>query len=150
MGFFDVVKSTIQQSLDKKKEDKEMMDRLRKEAAMEERILFEKAFKENSLEVAKKKAYEDAAKKSGIQKLRATNRARRLTESSQADNFIGKLSAFTQKNMARRDENLKRTAELRQVAGEEKQKQDSKRFQRNQNLDNRPVSFGSRQSSWKP
>ncbi len=84
MGILNNFKEGIQSHFDKKKEERQMMDKLRKEAEMQQRILFEEEFKKNALLVAKAKAKKQAASLSGLQKLRAMNRARNLTETGQA------------------------------------------------------------------
>jgi len=117
MGVWDTIKSGFKKHFDKKKEEQEMMDRLRLEARMQQQQIFEEEFKKNALEVAKAKAKKQAANLSGLQKLRALNRARNLTESGQnPSSFLSKLAEYTQKNLAKREENLKRTAELRAMA----------------------------------
>ena len=116
MNFFASIKNSVQRGLEKRREDNERMNQIRKEADMERRRVFEEEFKKHSLEVARKRAYKDAAKLSGIQKLRAENRLRRLNESSSVPmpgSFFEKLRDYTAKNIARREENLKRTEEVK-------------------------------------
>ena len=118
MGVFDSVKKAFQNHLDKKKEEQEMMDRIRKEAQMQKRQIFEEEMRKNSSVVAIAQAKKDAAKKSGLQKLRAENRLRNLNRqqgSPAPGSFFDRLREHTQKNLARRDENLKRTAEMKEV-----------------------------------
>lgn len=113
MGVFESLKNSVQGYFDKKREDREFVERLQREADAQKKILFEEEFKKNALEVAKAEAHKNAAKLSGLQKLRAMNRARRLTEPGQGQGMFSKLSEYTQKNIAKREENIKRTAELR-------------------------------------
>ncbi len=116
MGIWESLTSGVKNHFDKKKEEREWMENLQREANAQQKILFESEFRKNALEVAKAKAKKDAANLSGLQKLRAMNRARNLTNSGQNENLLSKLSQFTQKNIAKREENLKRTAELREAA----------------------------------
>ena len=89
------------------------MDNLRKEAEAQGRIEFERRFKKNSLEVVRAKAKKDALKLSGLQKMRAINRARNLTEAGNSGSAFSKFSEYTQKNLQRTEENKKRTEEMR-------------------------------------
>ncbi len=133
MGILDTIKSGIQDHFDKKKEEREMMERLQREARASQILLFEEQFKKNALEVAKAKAHQDAAKLSGLQKLRATNRASRLTETGgNPGSWFSKLSEHTQKNLAQREENLKRTKEMRETAKKMREDSMAKRIKERQ------------------
>lgn len=118
MQIFDSIKDSISSHFERKKVDREMMERLEKDAENERRIIFQQEFKKNALEVARSKAKEDAAKMSGLQRLRAKSRSRNLDRSSAnpPGSFFEKFAEYTQKNMARRDENLKRTEMMRSEA----------------------------------
>ncbi len=119
MSIFDTAREKIREHLEKSRQDREKMEELHKEVDRERQKIFEEQFKKNSLEVAKKKAYKDAAQKSGIQKLRAETRVRRLNEQSSAPEpgtWREKMRDYTAKNIARREENLKRTEEIRSEA----------------------------------
>lgn len=121
MGFFNSVVEQIQEkfqeSAERKRQEKEMMHRLRKEAEAQRILAFEDAFRENAKRVAISQAKKDAARLSGIQKLRASERVRRLQDIDRDNpNVFQKLSIFTQKNLARRESNLKRTEERRKLA----------------------------------
>lgn len=117
MTIIDGIKNGFKKHFDKKKEEREMLEKLQLEAEMQRRTMFQQEFKENALEVARAKAKQDAAKLSGLQKLRATNRARRLTQDGQnPGSSFSKLSEYTQKNLARTEENKKRTQEMRETA----------------------------------
>ncbi len=121
MGILDFIKERAGEHFDKKREDREKMDELRKEAEMHRRLMFEEEFRKNSFEVAKAQAFKDAAKASGLQKLRATNRARRLSQQTpdqQPMGFLSKLGEHTKRNLANRESNLERTAEMRSTAKE--------------------------------
>lgn len=148
MTFFDTVKQSISNHFDKRKEDREMMERLQKEADMQRRIVFEQEYKKSVLEVATAQAKKDAASKSGLQKLRAMNRVRNLEKSNPEDsgNFFQRLSVYTQKNIARREENLKKTEMLRSEAEKIKTENlQKKAFQRNQIANGvRPLAFNTR------
>lgn len=112
MGFFDSIKEGFRTRSEQKRKDREMMERLRKEAGMQEQIEFEKQFKIDAKEVAIAKAKRDSARLSGLQKIRAANRLRNLQKTDQKpDSALAKFATYTQKNMARREENLKATKE---------------------------------------
>lgn len=114
MGVFDSLKATLQGHFNKKKEDKEFEDRLRLEAAIQKRQLYEEQYRKDALEVAKAQAYKESAEATGLSKLRATNRSRRLRDNDVAPgSTFDKLREFTQKNKARTEANMKRTEEMR-------------------------------------
>ena len=112
------LKEKFQQSQERKRLEKEEFARMQREVDFQKKQLFEDQFKKDALEVAKAQAKKDAARLSGLQKLRATNRLRNLNkaDSQNPTNMFSKLSAYTQKNMAKREENLKRTEEMRETA----------------------------------
>lgn len=114
MGIFDNLRAGIQNHLDKKREEREHFERMQREIDFERKLAFETAFKDNALKVAFAQAKLEAEKKSGIQKLRATNRVRTLSEPNQSSGtFFDKLSQYTQRNLANREKNMARTNELR-------------------------------------
>ncbi len=114
MRMFDSFKATLKGHFDKKKEDREFEDRLRLEAAVQERQLYEQRYKLDALEVAKMRAETRSEKDTGLLKLRAINDRIRLKENSIAPGSgFDKLRDYTQKNIARREANLKRTATMR-------------------------------------
>lgn len=115
---------------EKRRAEKEMLEGLQKEAEAQRRLHFQDEFRKASLEVARAQAKKEAAEKSGLQKLRATNRARRLHEvGAEEGSFFGKLADYTRKNRLRREENLKRTAILREEA---KKMREERQLQREQ------------------
>lgn len=117
MGFFDGIKEGIQNHFDRKQKDKEMLENLRKEAAMQEQVAFEKAFREDARKVAVARAKKDAARLSGLQKMQAQNRLRNLNKMDRKpDSIMTKFAAYTQQNMAKREENLKANKERQEDA----------------------------------
>ena len=112
------IKQKFADSQEQKRLEKDELARMQREVDFQAKVVFQKEFRENALKVAIGKAKKDAAEKSGIQKLQAQNRLRRLQEPGANDpsNFFNKFSAYTQKNLARKEENLKRTAALREDA----------------------------------
>lgn len=118
MQIFDSIKDSISNHFDRRKKDREMMEELQKEAERERRIAFQDQFRIDALEVAKARAKQDAEKMSGLKKLRAKSRARNLDRTSQnaPGSFFDKMREYTQKNVARREENLKRTEMMRSEA----------------------------------
>jgi len=131
MSFLETIKSGIKNHFDKQREDRELIEKVRFEAQTERLKIFEEEMRKNSFEVAKAQAKRDAAKLSGLQKLRATNRLRNLNQGEKAPgSFLGKLSEYTQRNIAKREENLKKTAEMRKVAEELRQKRQQEKSSR--------------------
>lgn len=112
------IREKFQESQDRKKLEKEEMDRMQREVDFRAKQVFQEEFQKNALNIAIGKAKKDAAEKSGMKKLQAQNRLRRLQEPGANDpsNFFNKFSSYTQKNMARREENMKRTEEVRKEA----------------------------------
>lgn len=112
------LKEKFQESQERKKIEKLEMEKMQREIDFERKRVFQEEFKKNALEVAKAQAKKDAANKSGIQKLRASNRLRRLNEPNATDpaNFFANFSAYTQRNLAKREENMKRTQAMREDA----------------------------------
>ncbi len=149
MEFLNNIADSIKGYFDKKTEEKEMFERLQKETEMQRRQIFIEEYKKNSLVVAKQAAKNDALHKSGLAKLRATNRMIQLDKQGQEPGTVfSKLADYTRKNIARRQENLDRTETMR---GQAKLQQDSDRQEklahRNQMGQNKPNVFG--KSSWR-
>lgn len=116
MGIFDSVKATFQEHFDNKKKDREFEHRMRLEAEVTRRQVFEQDYKQQVLEIAKRQAHEEAAKKSGMNKLRAQSREISLDQNNiQPGSFFDKLRDYTQRNKARMEANLKRTAKMREL-----------------------------------
>lgn len=114
MSFLQNIQGRIKSYFDKQKEDKDLINRLQLEADFQRRQMFEQEYRQNALEVARARAKKDAASMSGLQKLRALNRSRRLNEDSpDKPSFLKNLSQYTQKNLARQEQNMKRTDEIR-------------------------------------
>ncbi|KKN59060.1 hypothetical protein LCGC14_0546150 [marine sediment metagenome] len=112
------LKEKFQESQERKRLEKEEMNRMQREVDFRERQVFQEEFKKNALKIAIGRAKKDAAKKSGMQKLVALNRVKRLQEpgANNPSNFFNKFSTYTQKNLARTEENKKRTAGMREEA----------------------------------
>ena len=109
------IKEKIAESAERKRVEKEDLARMQREVEFERRKVFQEEFKKGALEVAKARAKKDAASKSGLQKMRALNRLRNLNspEASNPSNFFTNFSAYTQRNLAKREENIKRSEEMR-------------------------------------
>ncbi len=112
------LKEKFAESAERKRIEKEDLARMQRETDFERRKIFQEEFKKGALEVAKAHAKKDAAEKSGLQKMRALNRLRNLNspEANNPSNFFTNFSAYTQRNLAKREENMKRTEELRKEA----------------------------------
>jgi hypothetical protein len=122
MGIIDTFTSGIKKHFDKKKEQRELEERLRFEAEIQKRQIFQEEFRKNAFEVAKAQAFKEAAQKSGLAKLRAANRASRLNENNiEPGSFFDRLKSLTEKNKLRTTENMKRTAEMRKMGREMEQ-----------------------------
>ena len=156
MGFFDTAREKIREHFEKNRENREKMQELHREADMQRQQIFEEQFKKNALEVAKSRAYKDAAEKSGIQKLRAETRIRRLNEQSstpEPGSWRERLREYTSKNMLRREENLKRTEEIRAEADKmRKERGGQMALERNQRIPqsrNPSSTIGFSKPTWK-
>lgn len=139
------LKSSIKEHFDKKKEQQEEIDRMNREAKILAQQVFQDEFKKNALEVARAEAKKDAAKKSGLQKLRAMNRANRLTEPANPGGAMAKFSEYTQKNLLKREENIKRTKELREEGKKMREERMLKKVNTGKlGIENRRTQFGSK------
>lgn len=149
MGFLDTIKQSVQKHLDKKKEERERIERIQKDVEVQENIVFEKKYRENALKVAIDRAERDAERKSGIQRLQARNRVNRLKESQDnpTPNTFAKFRDYTQRNLARQEENLKRTAEMREVA---KKMREENLGKKQSQVKQKVVNRGFSTSTWKP
>ncbi len=116
MGLLEGIKERFKERRDDKKRERVLLDTLRIEAGEHERRIFQEEFRKNALEVAKAKAKKDAANASGLQKMRAMNRLRNLESGKRKEGFLGRLADYTQANMAKREENMKRSEEIKSVA----------------------------------
>ena len=150
MSFFDKISEGIKNSFVKKKQEREVMEQLHREAEAQRLETFKEQFKIDSKKVAIAKAKKDAAEKSGLQRLRAMNRARNLSsQEAQPGTWFEKLGDYTRKNIAKREENLKGTKMLREEAEKmKKQTLSDRQREREDRMINKPVGF--RQSTWKP
>jgi hypothetical protein len=70
MSLFDSFKKGIQNHFDKQKEEREMMERIQKEARAHKLQVMEEELRVNSRLVAESQAKKEAATKSGFAKLR--------------------------------------------------------------------------------
>jgi len=142
MSFLDWIKDSFTQSQERKKEDREMMDRIRKEAAIQERIVFEKEMREKSLQLAIGRAKKDASIKSGYQKFQAENRLRNLNNPKSSEGFLGRMREYTQRNIARREKNLQRTEELKKITKDIKESGNRKKPFTASRLNTTPSYYG--------
>ena len=134
-NFLGNLKQKFQESQERKKQEKLEMERMQREVDFERQRVFQAEFKKNALEIAIGQAIKDAASKSGLQKLRSLNRLRRLNEPNATDpaNFFANFSAYTQRNLAKREENLKRTKVMREEAKKIREEDIKKRMEQRQN-----------------
>ena len=150
MSFLDSIGKGIKGYFDKNAAQQEAMDELQRNADRQRLIAFKEQFAIDSKVVALAQAKKESAEKSGLQKLRAENRTRRLNESGpEPGTFYEKLSNFTQKNKARMQQNLERTKAMRETAEKMKEERMAKNLsQRESNLQ-KTQSLRDRKSNWK-
>lgn len=118
MSFLDAIKETFNNRSAKRKEEKDLIDRITLEAEVERKRVLEEEMRKNMLQLAIGKAKKDAASLSGLQKHRAENRLRNLQNPQIKTGIFSKLAEYTQRNIARREENLRKTEE-RKAQGKE-------------------------------
>ncbi len=153
MSLFDSIKNGFQQHFDKKKEDQEFINRLELEAKAQKKLIFEEEYKRATLEVARAQAKKEAAQKSGLQKLRAVNRVRNLNRQEEGGglSFFEKLGAHTRKNLANREQNLKKTDEMRMVGKQMREEEQAKRFtERQSRMNNTQMRVNKPLRKWQP
>lgn len=152
MGFFGAIKDYF----DTKSVERQQMEAMKREIDIQYRLEFEKEYKQNSLEVAKERAKQDALQKSGLAKMRAINRVSRLDEGGPPPgSILEKLSDYTKKNLAKRDENLARTKIMREEAkrtiASDQAKRETERTNRMINRPTSPIDFNksNNKSKWR-
>ncbi len=149
MSFFENLTRGLKNRFDSRKEEREALEKIQREINLQKRQIFEDKYREDLLEVSKAKALKEASELSGLRKLRAMNRLRNLDAQDSAPpiSFFEKLSEYTKKNVARREENLQRTEMLRKVAEEDKEKRYNENIQTSQQRGMRGQLFG--KSTWR-
>jgi hypothetical protein len=120
MTFLQSIGESIKGVFNKRSEEKIVYDRVKQEQEGERRQVQETAFKESILRAEKIKAEQDAGKLSGLAKLRAIKK--KHSGDRPKSEFFENMSAKIANNRARREENLKRTAELRKAAQESRER----------------------------
>lgn len=129
MPFFqnliDRAKEKIKGSYDKRQEEKEFEEKLRREQRLLERIELERELKVQALEVAKIKAKKDAERLTGLGKLRAIKRVQNLEENKKP--ALGRFSEYINRNLARREKNMKNTKQIREEVGRMKEEKSQQR-----------------------
>ncbi len=128
MSFLDVIKESFEDRSQKRKEEKELVDRIRLESEVQRKLTLEEEMRKNMLELAIGNAKKDAAELSGLKKHRAENRLRNLQNPQTGLGFFSKLAEYTQRNIAKREENLRRTEENKGRAKENIQNPQRKPF----------------------
>ena len=118
MGIFESIKNSVDNYFEKRKEEKAVFNRMKLEAEAAANIQFEIDFKKNYKEVLIAKAKKDAARLSGVQKMRAENRLRNLQSNDRPPSgFLARMSEYTQRNKAKTEERLKQTEEKMRALG---------------------------------
>lgn len=114
MKFLEKLKQEWDAKREKRRADQAVIDRYKLEADIEAKKAFQEEYRKHIKTIAIGKAKKDAARKSGIMKQRAQQRVRNLQDPrSESKDLFSRLGEYTQRNIARREENLKRTAETR-------------------------------------
>ena len=119
MSLLGDIKESFSNRSQKKKEEQELIDRIRLETEVQRKQVLEEELRKNMRELAIGKAKKDAAELSGLKKHRAENRLRNLQNPQTQMGIFGKLSEYTQRNIARREENLRRTEEMKKNSKED-------------------------------
>lgn len=151
MGVFNSVFTGIKGHFNKKSQEQKIMDELQKEADRHRLQVFRERYLEDAKKVAESVATREAAEKSGLQRLRATNRKRNLSsnEGPEPGSFFEKLRNHTQKNLAQREENLKKTSELRMVAESERMRKMNERKTQTQSNIEKGKFLRERKPNWR-
>ncbi len=118
MSFLDLIKESFSDRSEKRREEKELVDRIRLESEVRRKEILEEEIRKNMLELTIGKAKKDAAELSGLKKHRAENRLRNLQNPQTQMGIFSKLSEYTQRNIAKREENLRRTEENKRMVKE--------------------------------
>lgn len=117
----------VSEHFEKKRREQEEFENMKRQADFQHRIEQEQEEKQRTFEDTKKLAYERAEKETGIRKLRALNRAERLSQNP--NSFFTKLSQHTQKNLQRSAENKQRSQMIRACAQKMRQEEMERRQQ---------------------
>lgn len=141
MSLLNSAKKGIQKYLDSKKEEREFEEKLRRDARINERQIYEKEYKEAARQAAVLRAKRAAEKNTGLAKLRAISQTH--SSGRPKDGMFSKLSEYTQANLKRREEAMAKTAALRKAALEERQRMLAERQQARSN-----PGTGVKRSSW--
>ncbi len=116
-NLLSTMKQKFQESADRKAQDKEEIRKIQRDIDFESKRIFQEEYAKHAREIAIGNAKRDAAKASGIQKLRHQNRLRNLQSNTQAPgSLFSRMAEYTQKNLAKTEERKKRTAALREDA----------------------------------
>ncbi len=130
----DDISNKFSEHFEKKKQEQEHFERMQREFEFNQRIQLNERDKQEAFKSAQQDAFRRAKTKTGIERLRAINRAERLGEQG-SSTFFSKLSMYTQKNMKRVEQNKARTKLIREHAEKMKRENLEKRqMQRNQRM----------------
>lgn len=121
MTIIHSLKNSLSSHFEKKREQREFENKLRREAEANQRQIFAEEYKKAAYQASLIKARRDAETKTGLAKLRAINTLHNA-ENRPSGNAFSKLSEYTRANLARREQALAKTQALRQAALEERQK----------------------------
>lgn len=122
---FSQLGDKLSEHFEKKRQEQEELDRMRKEAEFQRIIQKEQEDRENALETVRQNLREKAERSNGFQRLRYLNQAERIGENHNP--FFTKLSGHTRRNMQRTEENKRRN----QLIREEARKMREERLERN-------------------
>lgn len=149
MSLFSSIGQSIKGHFNRNAEERKIMEDVSKDAERHRLLNFREQLRLDSRKVAEAQAKKLAAEKSGLMKLRATSRARHLSQGGpEPGTRMEKLSNRLNENKAKTEANLKRTTELRKVAKEEQEKKMKERDElREKRMQGRLKPLG--QSTWK-
>ncbi len=111
----DDISNKFSEHFEKKKQEQQEFERMQREFEFNQRIQLNERDKQEAFKSAREDALHRAKTKTGMERLRAINRAERLGEQG-SNTFFSKLSMYTQKNMKRMEQNKNRTKVIRENA----------------------------------
>jgi hypothetical protein len=133
MGIVNEIRQSIAGTLDRRNQEREEFDRMQKEIAFQRKQAAMEQLKEKNLHASIDYAKKSYRQSSGFNKLRAVNREINIRHPEDNPNgYLGKLSQYTQNNIAIRERNLEKTRRLREEARRLREDRMSKRIQERQ------------------
>lgn len=122
MSFLDNIGEAIKNQVERRRQERERIDSMRREMEAQRFLEREQQSKMTAADIAQNRILRDTSEKQGIQRLRAINRAS-INPDLNEGSFYNKLSDYTRKNIARREENIRKTQRLRDEARKMREQQ---------------------------